>query len=293
MSTLSVVVPAYNEEVCIARCLDDLLAQSRPFDEIIVVDNGSTDRTGDVVDKYAIDHPTVRRVVEPTPGVADALRAGMSAATSDLVARTDADSRVPPDWAQEIVGFLDGDEGRDHSAVTGPVFIHDGPSYDFTRRMAVRSLGSLRDGSEVKSLFGPNFAIRRAAWDAVVDRVQMRHDIWEDLDLSIALLDAGHRMYFRPSMTVDTSCRQLRHSPLSNRQYILGGIRTMKGRGDERRVKQMYLDLPFRVIAFTVMWLYFRPWDEAAGNWRPYRLLVPMRRQRPLATTGRPGADPR
>lgn len=287
MSTLAVVVPAYDEELTIADCLDDLLAQSRPFDEIIVVDNGSTDRTGDIVDKYSIEHPRVRRVVEPTPGVANALRRGIESATSDLVARTDADSRVGPGWAREVEDFLDSDDGRDYSAVTGPVFIHDGPSYDFTRRMAMRSLGRLAEGSEVRSLFGPNFAVRRSAWDAVADSVQTRPDIWEDLDLSIAFLDAGHRMYFQPTMTVDTSCRQLRHSPLGNRQYILGGIRTMRGRGDETRTRQMYVDLPFRVIAFTVMWLYFRPWDQAAGNWRVHRLLIPLRRRRPLATTRR------
>lgn len=54
---LSVVVPAHDEERELAACLDHLLAQSLPIDEIIVVDNDSNDRTGEVAGEYARRFP--------------------------------------------------------------------------------------------------------------------------------------------------------------------------------------------------------------------------------------------
>ncbi len=94
---ISVVIPARNEEAFIEGCLQALKGQTLPPDEIIVVDNGSTDRTGELAVGMG-----VKLVNCPTPGVAVARQAGLEAATGDWVATTDADSRPVAGWLEAL-----------------------------------------------------------------------------------------------------------------------------------------------------------------------------------------------
>ncbi|OBA43348.1 MULTISPECIES: glycosyltransferase family 2 protein [Gordonia] len=289
MSTLSVVVPAFNEEGSIGDCLDHLLNQTRPIDEIIIVDNASTDRTADVVSEYIAEYGSrVRLVHEPTKGIVAARRCGFDAASSDIIARTDADTLAKPEWADQIVSFLDSRQGADYAAVTGLILASDGPAYDRMHKLALGAMGGkLKDGGDIESIAGANFALRSDAWHAVKDSLSDRADIWDDLDLGLALRERQLKRYFLPAMIVDTSMRQFRHSPWENRQYILAGIRTAAARGDRKVVAMMCAELPFRIVTFTGMWLIFRPWDDDQKNWRPHRLLKKMKRERKLITSGR------
>src|SRR5664280_3431558 len=92
---ISLVIPAYNEEHYLAASLDSVRknAASRLL-EIIVVDNGSTDRTAEVAGRYA----GVRVVHEATLGVAYAKQRGLAEAKGSLVAFIDADSLMPGGW---------------------------------------------------------------------------------------------------------------------------------------------------------------------------------------------------
>jgi peptidoglycan/xylan/chitin deacetylase (PgdA/CDA1 family)/glycosyltransferase involved in cell wall biosynthesis len=96
---VSVVVPAFNEELWIGRCLDSLAGQETRYSyEVIVVDNNSTDRTAEVAAAYA----GVRVVHEQRQGLVRARQAGQVAARGEIVAHTDADSVLPCDWVQRI-----------------------------------------------------------------------------------------------------------------------------------------------------------------------------------------------
>lgn len=100
LPTVSVVVPVYNGAMTIATCLESLLAQTYPADryEIIVIENGSTDETTAVVERYPVRllHNTVR-------GPAAARNRGIQASQADLIAFTDADCIVTPNWLAELV----------------------------------------------------------------------------------------------------------------------------------------------------------------------------------------------
>ena len=98
---ISVIVPAYNEQALIGRCLDSLLNQSLDKEayEIIVIDNGSTDATASI----AIEKG-VRVEREAEKGYVHAIRHGIDVSQADIIAFTDADCRVPPDWT--ITGAL-------------------------------------------------------------------------------------------------------------------------------------------------------------------------------------------
>jgi peptidoglycan/xylan/chitin deacetylase (PgdA/CDA1 family)/glycosyltransferase involved in cell wall biosynthesis len=112
---VSVVIPAFNEELWVERCVGALRRQRTtvPF-EIIVVDNCSTDRTAEVAEQLG-----VRVVGESRPGLTFARQAGQDAALGEIVAHTDADSEPPPDWVETIAV-----EFREHAGtvvVSGPM----------------------------------------------------------------------------------------------------------------------------------------------------------------------------
>jgi glycosyltransferase involved in cell wall biosynthesis len=96
---ISVVVPAFNEEKVIGRCLKALKNQSFPQSqsEIIVVDNNSTDKTAQIARKLG-----ARVVLEKKKGYVFALRKGCSQVKGEIIAITDADAQVHPDWLEKI-----------------------------------------------------------------------------------------------------------------------------------------------------------------------------------------------
>ncbi len=106
--SVSVIVPARNEEAFLGHCLDTILAQRFPRArmEVVVVENGSTDRTSEVALGYAARDPRVRVVPSLAPNHAAAMNDGLMAAKGDVVARVDAHSWVPPDYVEAVVAAL-------------------------------------------------------------------------------------------------------------------------------------------------------------------------------------------
>src|SRR5438067_145281 len=99
MIRVSVVIPARNEEDLLPACLDSLRDQDYPGPiEILVVDNGSEDRTAEIARARG-----VRVVSEPRRGYVLALARGFEQARGDIVATTDADSMPPRDWLSTLV----------------------------------------------------------------------------------------------------------------------------------------------------------------------------------------------
>ncbi|MGA0568706.1 glycosyltransferase family A protein [Rathayibacter sp. KR2-224] len=184
MSTISVVIPAYNDAAMLRESLRRLNEQLRPADEIIVVDNASTDETAEVA---AALGATV--VYEPLRGIFSAAAAGYDAASGDIIARLDADSRPPADWLAHIEAEFT--VSPELGAITGPGEFYDG-------NPLVTWLGeNLYIGGyfwfvglwiDNGPIFGSNFAMRRQVWLRVRDRVHRRMPrVHDDLDLSLQL----------------------------------------------------------------------------------------------------------
>jgi glycosyltransferase involved in cell wall biosynthesis len=103
METVSVVIPAHNEETYIASCLTSLVNQhtSYPF-EVIVVDNNSTDNTVNVVKSFE-KKLHIKIVSEKRKGRGPARFAGFHIAKGDIIFSTDADCIIPSDWIEKTV----------------------------------------------------------------------------------------------------------------------------------------------------------------------------------------------
>jgi glycosyltransferase involved in cell wall biosynthesis len=102
-AAISVVIPVYNGQAHIARTLDSVLRQTLAPSEIIVVNDGSTDDTLDVLLAYA---PGVTIITTPNRGVSSARNTGMKAATSELIAFLDADDAWHDDKLEQQAAFL-------------------------------------------------------------------------------------------------------------------------------------------------------------------------------------------
>ncbi|WP_291236072.1 glycosyltransferase family 2 protein [Frisingicoccus sp.] len=104
---ISIIVPAYNIEDYLGRCLDSLLAQSYQNLEIIVVDDGSADRTAEILDAYAIKDSRIIAVHQQNQGVSAARNHGLDLATGDYIGFTDGDDLVEPDMFAFLANLLD------------------------------------------------------------------------------------------------------------------------------------------------------------------------------------------
>jgi len=100
---VSVVVPAYGVEMYIERCLESLERQTLARIEIIVVDDGSTDRSGEIADEWARRHPDrIRTIHRPNGGCAAARMTGLAAANGEYIAFVDADDWVKPEMMERL-----------------------------------------------------------------------------------------------------------------------------------------------------------------------------------------------
>ncbi len=166
--TISVIVCAFNEAGYIGPCLQSLLHQSRPPDEILVVNNASTDRTAAI----ALATRDVRVIDEPRKGLVRARETGRLAASGTLLVYIDADCRAPRTWLARIEHRF---ERRPQLvALSGPYRFHD---WDLWGRTLVRAydmtLAPLTQLVVYHLLgmgtlfYGGNFATRREALSAI------------------------------------------------------------------------------------------------------------------------------
>ncbi len=95
---VSIIIPSYNTETTIRRCLDSILSQSYPVFEVIVVDDGSNDGSGLICDQYAIQDSRIHCIHTENKGVASARNTGLAEAHGDCVCFVDGDDYVMPDY---------------------------------------------------------------------------------------------------------------------------------------------------------------------------------------------------
>lgn len=201
LSRVSVVVAAYNAGATLDDCLTSLSASDYPNFEVIVIDDGSTDRTAEIADAHArVDH---RIKVEHVPnnGLSVARNLGLAAATGDIVAYTDSDCRVDPDWLHYIVLKL---MNSDVVGVGGPNLVP--PDDGVIARAVGYSPGNpahiMLSDEIAEHIPGCNMAF----WKWVLDDVGGFQPVYtragDDVDMCWRLQARGYRIGFAPAALV-------------------------------------------------------------------------------------------
>ncbi|MBR3100193.1 MAG: glycosyltransferase family 2 protein [Muribaculaceae bacterium] len=94
---VSVIVPAYNTEATLSRCLDSILAQTFKDYEVVIVDDGSPDNAGVIADDYAERHERIHVIHKQNQGLAEARRTGVLASHGEFVMHVDSDDTILAD----------------------------------------------------------------------------------------------------------------------------------------------------------------------------------------------------
>ena len=195
---LSIVVPARNEERAIEGALASLLAQTYPRLEVIVVDDRSTDRTGEILRGLASD--TRLRIVPPAGwlGKPHALSQGAAVARGDLLLFVDADVRYHPEAASQAVGFL----LRRRADFVGLLpKLEAGTFWEEVLMPNVLcavyfGVGFLANFDRPRSIAGGGGAgnlVRRSVYEAIGGHASLRASVIDDLHLAMATKQAGFR----------------------------------------------------------------------------------------------------
>lgn len=158
---ISVIVPVYNAEKYLRRCVDSILAQTFTDFELLLVDDGSTDASGAICDEYASADARVRVFHKPNGGVSSARNLGLDNARGEWIAFADADDYLLPKWSvvasselKNVDMVVAGIEIRSHN--------------NSTERVAVRFEGTPKEWMEN----GDASKMRGALWNKF-----FRHDV--------------------------------------------------------------------------------------------------------------------
>lgn len=210
--SIAFVIPAYNEEALIGRCLSSVVAEVARFGgnvEIIAVDNNSTDRTADIIAAF----PTVRLVREIRKGPVFARSRGFDeAADAELIASIDGDTIVPAGWLDVVAAEF----GRDAGLVclSGPYIYYDLP---WLSRMMVESYYFVAAGIHLIERYllrrgavvqGGNVVLRRSAWVAAGGYDTSIEFYGDDTDIAMRMSRVGS-VHFTRRLRMLTSGRRL------------------------------------------------------------------------------------
>ena len=272
---ITVILCTYNRCDSLATALDSVAVSRLPPSvswEVLVVDNNSTDRTHEVVERFASQHPgRFRYAFEPHPGKSHALNTAIHRTNASILAFMDDDVQVDPDWLCLLTRIFDdpqfaGAGGRilPASEFTPPAWLETSARYALAP-LAMFDLGSAA-GRLREPPFGTNMAFRREVFARYGD---FRRDLGpqpgseirsEDTEFGMRLLQGGEHLWYEPAAVVHHSISRSRIT----RQYFLKWWFD-KARGDIREhgippetrwyVAGIPLYLIRRLIAWTFRWL--------------------------------------
>ena len=222
-SLVSVIIPVYNVKPYLAEAMDSVLSQTYPNLEIIVVDDGSTDGSGEICDRYAEKDSRITLIRQENKGLSGARNTGLDRMHGEAVAFLDSDDVYHPDFIRAMTETMI----RENSDIvlckctqhetTGPIRPNGRekaePPTTQTRYNRAEALRALADRSINMSVW--NKLYRRELWDTV--RFPEGH-VYEDLDTlyrvfnlceTLCVLDqALYRYRIRPQSITRTSTRK-------------------------------------------------------------------------------------
>ena len=107
MKKISIIVPIFNIEKYLSRCLDSILEQTYKNLEVILVDDGSVDNSGMIADKYARKDQRIKVIHQVNQGVSAARNTGIDLATGDYIGFVDGDDYIEPDMYEILMRIIE------------------------------------------------------------------------------------------------------------------------------------------------------------------------------------------
>jgi glycosyltransferase involved in cell wall biosynthesis len=224
--TVSIVIPVFNEEQHLRACLTSVRDQSEPADEVIVVDNNSSDSSLEIASEFDF----VKIIKEPKQGIVHARNCGFNSAKSQIIGRIDADSVMDKHWVSRLKQLM---QDPEIMAVSGTFYYYDQPSRKTALLLDTAARQELSRRSRDFAMFfaGANMAIRAKAWHIVEPTTCRDNTMHEDWDLAIHLAQQELKVVFDRGLVVGTSTEMMDDPQQGFSAYLKKNIRTFKGHG--------------------------------------------------------------
>lgn len=269
--TVSVVVTVRNEEQSLDTLISSLQDQTRPPDEIVLTDGGSTDGTAKIVARWiARGAPIVFRMV-PGANIAVGRNRAIALARGDVIACTDAGAQLDPHWLERITApFADGAD-----VVMG--FFQSAPRTTFERALGATTLPDADEIDPARFLpSSRSVAYTRAAWESAGGYPEWL-DYGEDVVFDRKLRAAGRRFAWEPGALV--YYRPRTSIPAFFRQYYLYARGDGKANLWPRRHAIRYATYIVAALALGLGFCYKRTWIgvgffASLYLYRPYRRIA-------------------
>ena len=199
MAEISVLVPVYNVELYLKECLDSLINQSFRDIEIICVDDGSTDESGNILDQYAISDSRIKVIHKENTGYGNSMNVALSHATGNYIAILESDDFAELDMLQKLY----------NSAVAQKVDVVKGDYFHYisNRDTFVNRLGDYNKG-EILNIFScPNILnLADSIWSCLYKHsFLLDHNIrfhetqgasYQDISFSLKVWLLAEKVYF-------------------------------------------------------------------------------------------------
>lgn len=254
LPSISLLIPAYNEEKRIAKTIDSILEQNYPKKklEIIVIDDASTDRTADVAREYAKKYPNIRLLRhKKNRKKAFALNTGLRHVNTDMIGFLDSDSVLERNSLRNMVGYLSDPK-------TGGVIANIQPKSSVTFSQKIQKIEYVISAllrkllTFLNSLYiTPAFALYRTSvikklggWD--------EKNLAEDLEMGLRLKDNNYRIETCMKAMVKTS------TPSSFRKLWSQRIRWYRGLlHNSRKYAHMFFNSKFGDLGMFVLPMHY------------------------------------
>ena len=192
---ISAIVPVYNSEKYLRRCLDSLIGQTYRNLEIILIDDGSKDGSGTICDEYAAKDSRVVCVHQQNGGVSKARNKGLSLANGDYVNFPDSDDFLEPDTFEYLMARM---QEHECQAVNFETFVTY-PDRETAHLLPEKYYGLFdTEGAHRVMLAGEPFCCNKLYAKKLVEGLQFREDIFRGEDSLFAhyALDKAEKVWF-------------------------------------------------------------------------------------------------
>ncbi|MFB2896042.1 glycosyltransferase family 2 protein [Aerosakkonemataceae cyanobacterium BLCC-F50] len=197
MTKVSLYVPCYNVEKFISRCIEGILNQTYPVDEILIIDDGSKDKTVEIASQYPV------RIIkhEVNKGLSAGRNTGWQNARNELVASLDADCVADSHWLENLVATIE--ENSQIALVGGRLveIVQESIADRWRKVHMTQDWGDLRVDNPT-FIYGNNNVIRKSAVEKIAGYDEKLRTNGEDVDISSRLSEKGYKLVYQPSAIV-------------------------------------------------------------------------------------------
>lgn len=187
---VSVIVPVYNVEKYIKKCLDSLVNQTLNGVEIIVVNDGSPDNSQKIIDEYTKKYKNVKSYIKENGGLSDARNYGIKKATGKYISFVDSDDYIRNDMLEKMYNYAI-KEDLD-VVVCDSINVYDNGS-----EILIKSNNNYSDNDVRNYIISPPMACTRLFKKIIFDKIQFKKNIYyEDLEMTPKVVNITDKIGF-------------------------------------------------------------------------------------------------